>query len=117
YLTRTDHSLFLPMTGPVDDFSYGSCIFFEFLSEKYGQAIIRELWEMAAGPNDWFSVLVGVLQRHQATFSDAFFTFARWNLFTNKRANPMRGYARGSGYSLVKMEADTAPLSITSLRV
>jgi hypothetical protein len=117
YLSRTDHSLDVPMTGPVDAFSYGTCIFFEFLSEKYGDAIIRELWESAAGPNDWFSVLDGVLQAHQSSFADAFATFATWNLFTGKRANPSRGYARGSGYTLVTFEADTAPLTIQSLRV
>lgn len=117
YFMRPDHSLFLPMTGPVDDFSYGSCIFFEFLSEKYGVPIIRELWEASAGPMDWFSVLDGVLQKHQSSFAEAFFTFARWNWFTKASANPMEGYARGSGYPIIKMESDTAPLSITQLRV
>jgi hypothetical protein len=47
----------------VADFSYGACIFFEFLSEKYGTAIIRQLWENAAGANTWFAALPGVLQK------------------------------------------------------
>lgn len=117
YLMRPDHSLFLPMVGPVDPFSYGSCIFFEFLSEKYGPSVIRELWEGAAGAGDWFGALDGVLQKHSSSWAEAFFTFARWNLFTSRRANPMRGYARGSGYPLVRMEAETAPLAVMSLRV
>jgi hypothetical protein len=117
YLSRTDHSLNVPMTGPVASFSYGSCIFFEFLSEKYGDAIIRQLWEGAAGTRDWFTALPGILQMNQSEFADAFFTFARWNLFTGKRANPAYGYARGAGYTLVKFEADVAPLSVASLRV
>jgi hypothetical protein len=117
YLSRTDHSLDVPMTGPVDAFSYGSCVFFEYLSEKFGDAVIQDLWTAAAGSTTWFAALPGVLETHQSSYADAFAEFSRWNLFTNKRANPMYGYARGSGYTLVTFEADAAPLTILSLRV
>jgi hypothetical protein len=117
YLSRPDRSLYQPGTGPVDAFSYGASIFFQFLDEKFGDAIIRELWEHAVGAPDWFSQLDPVLGTHGSSFADAFFTFARWNWFTNKRANPMRGYTRGDGYPLVKLEQDPAPLQVASLRV
>ncbi len=117
YLTRPDHSLYVPLPGPVSDFSYGSCIFFQFLDEKYGDSTIRELWEASVGPPDWFGSLDGLLATHQSSFAEAFSTFSRWNLFTGKRANPMLGYARGSGYTLVTSEADPAPLTIMSLRI
>jgi hypothetical protein len=119
YFNRTDHSLYVVLPGPVSDFSYGACIFFEFLDEKFGDAVIRDLWEASIGPPDWFSVLNGplVLGQRQSSFADSFFTFARWNLFTASRANPMLAYAHASDYPLVKIETDPAPLSITSLRI
>jgi hypothetical protein len=114
YLSRPDHSLYVPLPGPVSDFSYGSCIWWEFLSEKYGQSVIRELWEAIVGAPMWFPSLDPVLANHQSSFADAFFLFAQWNLYTGKRANPQLGYARGSGYTLVAMESDTAPLTIAA---
>ena len=123
YLSKPDHSLNVPGTGPVDPFSYGAAIFFEFLDEKYGTSVIRELWESVKGmgqttPPQWFANLDTVLQsRHASSFADAFFTFTQWNLYTSKRADPAHGYARGSGYPLVRIDPGTLPLSIPSLRV
>jgi hypothetical protein len=83
YLSHTDHSLDVVNAGPVDAFSYGTCVFFEFLSESFGDAVIKELWEGAVGPTTWFAALSGVMQMHQSNFPDAFATFSRWNLFTD----------------------------------
>lgn len=117
YLDRPGQSLYVPLPGPVDPFSYGAGLFFQFLDERHGDGIIRDLWEAAAGAPGWFDVLDGVLAARGSSFADAFFTFARWNLFTRTRANPALAWARGQGYPLVKMEPGTAPLSIASLRV
>jgi hypothetical protein len=117
YLSRPNHSLDLPLPGPVDAFSYGSALFFQFLGEKYGPVVIKELWEASAGDPTWFDALDGVLQSHGSSFADAFFTFAQWNLYTGKRADPAHGYAAGKGYPLVTIEAGTLPVTTPSLRV
>jgi hypothetical protein len=123
YLSKPDRSLNVPGTGPVDSFSYGAAIFFEFLDEKYGPTIIRELWESVKGlgqasPPQWFGNVDTILKTRYATrFADAYFEFTRWNLYTQKRANPMHGYARGSGYPLVRIDPGQLPLSVPSLRV
>jgi hypothetical protein len=105
------------MTGPVSSYSYGVSIFFQYLSEKYDDTLIRELWEASAGAPSWFDAIDGVLQGRGASFAEAFFGFARANLFTNRRSNPTFGYARASGFPLVNIEAQSAPLTIMSLRV
>jgi len=117
YLARPNHSLDLPLPGPVDAFSYGAALFFQFLGEKYGAVVIRELWEASVGTPTWFDAIDGVLVSHGSSYADAFFTFAQWNLFTGKRADPTRGYAGGKGYPLVTVEAGMLPVTTPMLRV
>ena len=117
YLDRPDHSLNVPLPGPVDAFSYGTGIFFEFLSEKLTPAVVRELWEAAVGAPEWFDRIDDVLLSHGSSFADAFASFAEWNLFTKTRANPARSYKNGAKYALVKTEAQAAPVSIAAYRV
>jgi hypothetical protein len=119
YLMRPDRTLNLPLPGPVDPFSYGSAIWFQFLSERFGDAVIRELWEASAGDQEgiWFSKLDPVLAGHQSTFADAFFEFARWNLFTQLRADATQSYKNGRGYSLVRIDKETIPVKAMSLRL
>jgi hypothetical protein len=123
YLDFPDRSLDVPQPGPIDAFSYGSALFFEFLEERYGKGTIRDLWERcengangAADPG-WFGALDGLLgARAKTTFSAAFTEFATYNLFTGPRADPPRGYASGAGYPLVKMASVTAPHAEAKLR-
>jgi hypothetical protein len=116
YLSRPDRSLYLPLPGPVDAFSYGSGIFFQFLSERFGDAIIRQILESTEG-GEWFAALDGVLAMHQSRFADAFFEFARWNLYTKARQNPQKSYARGGGFPLVRVDAQSVPAQVMALRI
>lgn len=117
FLQRPDRSIFSPLPGPVDAFSYGSALFFQFLGEKLGPTIIRELWEAAEGGDDWFAAIDGVLQTHSTSFAEAFATFATWNLYTKARANPQKAYAAGAGYPLVRIDAQPLPAAVDSIRV
>ncbi len=117
FLDRCDRSLYLPQTGPVDPFSYGAAIFFEFLSERFTPPILEELWTASDGATDWFAALGPILTQHGTSFGDELVTFASWNLYTGKRANPSVAYQRGASYPLVKIEAVTAPLDKPSQRV
>jgi hypothetical protein len=120
YLDAPDHSLDVPQPGPVDDFSYGSAIFFQFLDERYGAGTVRALWELvengASGQDDpvWFEQIDAVLeQQAQTSFADAFVEFATWNLFTGERSDPARGYADGDGYPRVRIDEAVAPYAST----
>jgi MYXO-CTERM domain-containing protein len=111
FMSRPDRSLDSPPSGPVPAFAYGSAIFFEFLSEKYGVPIIRKLWERcengkghASEPADvanprWIVQLDALLKtEYQSSFAEAFRTFVFWNLFTGAAADPTKAYANGANY-------------------
>ncbi|WP_170229815.1 MXAN_6640 family putative metalloprotease [Polyangium fumosum] len=116
YLDNVDRSLDVPLPGPVDPFSYGSAIFFQFLEERYGDGTIRTLLEKTedgaddvADPN-WLDVLDPTLAAADgASFPAAFVEFATWNLFTAQSADPTRGYTDGAKYAPVHMESVAAP--------
>ena len=121
YLDRPDRGLAQEVTGPVDSFSYGASLFFQFLSERYDRDVIRELWsaqrDSGAG-TAWVRALDDVLRaEHESSLADAFADFTRWNLYTAGRADPGVAYARGEGYPELKAKAVTLPLEDTGTRI
>ena len=124
YLKNTDRTLTEPLPGPVDPFSYGAAIFFQFLDERYGEATVRALWERCengafgeANPN-WFTALDPMLKAEAgSSFAEAFVEFAEWNLFTGKSADPARGYADGADYPTLDFVDVTLPYTDDALRV
>ncbi|MFO0548558.1 MAG: MXAN_6640 family putative metalloprotease [Polyangiaceae bacterium] len=124
YMDNVDRPIDEPLPGPVDPFSYGAAIFFEFLHEAYGPTMVRSLWEAcengANGVADpyWLDVLEPTLETVAAvTFAEAFTDFARWNLYTGSLADPEIAYARGSAYPKPKTETITLPHQDDSLRL
>lgn len=122
FMALPDRSLDSPPAGPVPAYAYGSAIFFEFLSEKYGNPIIRKLWEhlengqgFASEPGDvadphWLIQLDALLKaEYQSSFSEAFRTFVYWNFFTGVNGDPGKSYAKGSTYPGPAMTAVAAP--------
>ncbi|WP_437285885.1 MXAN_6640 family putative metalloprotease [Sorangium sp. So ce406] len=116
YLSNVDRSLDVPLGGPVDPFSYGIALFFQFLEERYGEGTVRSLWERvedgAFGEADpaWFEQLDPLLSsRAEATFGEAFVEFATWNLLTGAAADPERSYAAGAGYRGLDPQEVAAP--------
>ena len=124
YLDRPDRPLDKPLPGAVDPFSYGTAIYWEFLSERFDAGVIRALWEGCVdgaggvAQPDWFAVLPQILAARGTTFAEEFGTFARWNLFTGARADAARGYHAASGYPPVKMQvAGAAPYRDATFRL
>jgi hypothetical protein len=102
-------------TGPATDYAYGAAVWFEFLSERFGPQLIRELWEgsQAAGqPTQFLDVTESVLgSRYQTTLAAAFGEFVRWNLLTGRRApapaavnEAPRGYRSAEEYPEARLE-------------
>jgi hypothetical protein len=124
YLSQIDRTLNLPGSGPVDSFSYGAALFFQFLGEKYGVDIVRKLYEdcvpgaRGVAAPDWFTALDPLLAReYGTTFADAFTTFSTWNLFTASRADPSRAYASSVAYLGLKPVKSALPYEDATLRV
>lgn len=130
YLSRMDRSLDSPPPGPVPSFAYGSAIFFKFLSERHGDAIIRQLWEKlengqgdVSEPSDkanpsWLIQLDALLKReYHSDFAQEFAEFARWNLYMNSAADASKAWLDASEYASVSTTQVTAPYSLAASRV
>jgi len=117
FFSRPDRSLDSPLPGPVDPFSYGLAIFPRFLGERFGPETVRRTWEELAlddgDPPDAARAVDAVLRLDQgSSLSAAYAEFARWNMFTGRRADPARSYAEGRRYPQVALELQ-APLPWT----
>lgn len=116
YLNNTSRSLDLDIPGPVDSFTYGSAIFFQFLEEKYGAGTVRTVVERtedgASGEADpkWLDATDKLLKAQKQTdFAEAFVEFSTWNLFLGSKSDPTQSYANCAKYPQVKMEGISAP--------
>jgi uncharacterized protein (TIGR03382 family) len=124
YLENTDRPLDEGFNGPVDGYSYGSALVFQFLDERYGTEIMPALWEACvngaegeANPQ-WLTALDGLLQRaYDTDMSEALVELASWNLFTRDYADPELSYARGRFYPEVGMDRESLPYTDNRTRL
>ncbi|NVI98360.1 hypothetical protein HV824_09525 [Myxococcus sp. AM009] len=120
YLSRPDRTLALDPEGPAVSFSYGTSIYFQFLGERFGDGVVRSLWEESVvTPSVRWPVLVETALRRDwgADFDTAFAEFALWNLATGPRRARGAGYASGEGYAPLTVAPRTLPVSEPSVRV
>ncbi|EAU67271.1 hypothetical protein STIAU_4959 [Stigmatella aurantiaca DW4/3-1] len=121
YMTRPDRTLVVDPDGPAQSFSYGSSLFFQFLGERFGEGLIRSLWEESVrSPSaPWPALLETCLRRDWSTdFDRAFTEFAQWNLSTGSHWQAGQGgYARGAGYAELVVAPKELPLDEPSVRV
>jgi hypothetical protein len=100
--------------GPVDSFTYGAGIFFEYLSERFDDDVTLALWEAVADDVDasafWFDEIDGVLAARGSSFADAFAEFSTWTLLTGRRADPDRSFENGGQMALREPIARTLPI-------
>ncbi len=116
YLDNPDRPLNEPLPGPVDAFSYGAGLVFQFLSERHGDGIIPALWEACInGANgvadpEWIDALDALLRdAYDSSLAEALVELAQWNLYTGPYADPALSYARGADYPALKMDNVTLP--------
>ncbi|WP_164018016.1 MXAN_6640 family putative metalloprotease [Pyxidicoccus trucidator] len=120
YLSRPDRSLVVDPTGPAVSFSYGAGLFFQYLGERFGDRVVRAMWEESVvAPAARWPVLVDTVLRREwgADFDTAFAEFAQWNLATGARAGAEGGYARGGGYDGLVLASRTLPTEEAQVRV
>lgn len=120
YLSRPDKTLTVDPIGPVQSYSYGASVFFQFLSERYAPAVVRTLWDDvvpgARGvPNPrWLTALDAQLVRErQSSFPKAFHEFTRWNLSTGVRAGGAGPtYANAARFAPLAVQAQGLPAAL-----
>ncbi len=91
YLADTGRSLDRPPTGPVPAFAYGTCLFWEFLSQRHGNAVVRSVLE-ASVKNDGVDAVTVALVASKTTLSEEWLAFVAANLATGTRAGKTAVY-------------------------
>ncbi len=76
---------------------YGLSIFCHMLEQKYGQGIIRRVWEEFAN-NEPIDAFDQALIPVRSNFPTELAEFAVWNCFTNAQADTVRFYREGRNY-------------------
>lgn len=109
--------------GPVDGFSYGLAIFPQFLSERFGDDIVRRHWEdLEDGARGvlnptWLSALIALLEReHTTTFEEVWVDFAEW-VIRSGQGSSIDTFANAASYPRVTRELVTLPFVDERLRV
>jgi hypothetical protein len=82
YLADAGRSLDQPPGGPVPAFSYGTALWWFYLSERYGTDIIVGILEASAETDDVLTEMSALEEAGGGTLRDDWSTFARWNLST-----------------------------------
>jgi MYXO-CTERM domain-containing protein len=100
-------------SSPSDTYSYATCIWPRFISERYGDkalpAVFLELSEQGKAPTALDAVDTVLKRDQQSSLAQAFAEFALWNLLTGDRASAGKGYAEAAGYPQVTLEKETRP--------
>ncbi len=95
YLERVDRPLGTDPVGAAASYSYGTGVFFEYLSTRFGNVVVRKLWEELSTVTDettsWLAVLDTILTRdHTASFSGVFEDFiAQCAVLGRRSTDPM----------------------------
>lgn len=85
-----------------------------FLSERFGQNIVRTIWELAETAQfQSLGAMDQALQDAGSNLEDAFEEFAIWNVFTDVRSDPTQYYEEGAFYPKAAPSdtSDTFPFS------
>ena len=126
YFKQPERTLSSDPGGTFDGFTYGSAVFFQYLDERIGRDVLRELWERlatatatdaGADPERWPDTLDQLLKDRGSSLADVFSDFAERNLFTAGRHDPDKGYAHGDGFPLITEKAVESGHSEAMVRV
>lgn len=69
-------------------FTYGTWLFAQYLSDNFGQSIIRQCWEKFASFDFAITAIDLVLDTHGADFNDEYIKHIVWNYFTGENYAP-----------------------------
>jgi len=104
FFQQSARSLDAPPSGVTAAFLYGSAIWPVFLSERFGEDIVRSVLEQEALQGDAaIPATDAVLRTLQTSLADEFPLFAAWNAATGARAGG-GGYLNASDYPEVELD-------------
>lgn len=108
FFSQSARSLDAPPSGVTAAFLYGSAIWPVFLSQRFGDDIVRSVLEQEAQQGDSAIIATdAVLLAMQSSIADEFPLFAAWNAATGARAGN-GGYLNASDYPEVDVSELTS---------
>jgi hypothetical protein len=124
WLAHPERSIDQEPITPVDPYSYGLGLYVQYLDERFGPALIREIWEGcedgAGGVSDprWVDVLEARLgAAHGTSFHDSWLEFARWVLHSGFEGTAGSSFAGGARYPRVARTPAALPFVDERLRM
>ena len=106
FFSDPTRSLDAPPTGVTAGYLYGAAVWPLFLATRYGQDVIRKIFEVEATGKSPIEATSRVLADRGSSLAEAFPMFAAWNAATGKLAGT-GGYLEAARYPGLK----TAPLA------
>jgi hypothetical protein len=108
YLEDPGRSIDSPPAGSVTSFSYGTALFFQFLTERLGAGVGPDLQDALVGRDDTESVaaISDTLAAYGTDLETEWSVFARWNLATGTRAGAAEGYPFAAEVRGIEAEAE-----------
>jgi len=128
YLEDAGRSLDRPPSGSVTAFSYGTALFFQFLTERMGTDVVLELQSLLyeEGASDPVGLISDAIAQYGSTLEAEWEIFSRWNLATGWRSGIAEGYPFADRLNGILAEAEGSsiqddnrfyPLATTYFRV
>lgn len=112
YLRDTGRSIDRPPAGTVTAFSYGTALFFQFLTERLGAGVGPDIQLAMEGTDEdeAMAAVVSVIKAHGSSIEEEWATFTRWNLATGPLAGEAESYPFASRVGPVTQEASGASI-------
>lgn len=109
YLSEPSRPLSAMSSIILDRFAYGSALFFRYLQERFGVALLVALVETAED-NHWLTALDMLLQGRDSSFEEVFVQFAGWNLQSGfEPFSEATGYENSAHYSRISCASEALP--------
>jgi hypothetical protein len=107
--------------GAADRYAYGSGVFFQYLSERFGNDAIRQLWQLRStedAPNNWVDSVDVMIRATdpESTFASAWPMFFSWLFWTGANAGgspTISAFADAEDYPTFTLPVATAPYDDT----
>ncbi len=108
YLQDPGRSIDSPPAGAVSSFSYGTALFFQFLTERLGDGVGPALQEALVGlsEDETTGAVLDTIELFGSDVATEWPVFARWNLATGARAGGAESYPFASELGGVDAEVD-----------
>ncbi len=108
YLQDTGRSVDSPPAGAVSSFSYGTALFFQFLTERLGDGVGPAIQEglLDRTEDEALDAVIEAMALFGGELEDEWPVFARWNLATGIRAGGMESYPFAAELNGVTAEAE-----------